>query len=199
MVNVMTNQANTSAWLTSAAVVAVCALLFTVASFWWLNARRGRLTSFEPHTFAAAITREQVRLRLPLVLYNTGAIPIVTQSLRLRFLGEPDSAQPLPWVGSRSQIKPEPDDGYAFPAAFSVAGRTAHQIFVEFGTRSLGFTLEARDYPVRIEVKLGHKKEWQPLLTFSLQAGQITEPGFYITYENIFPSDEHRQRIDSAP
>jgi hypothetical protein len=70
-----------NAWLTSAAVVAGCTLLFTVASFWWLNARRGRLESFEPHTYAAAVTPDKVRIRLPLVLYNTRVIPIVVQNL----------------------------------------------------------------------------------------------------------------------
>ena len=74
---------STAAWLTSATVVAICALAFTIASFWWLNARRGRLKTYEPHTFAAAITPQVVRLRLPLVLYNTGAIPIIVQNLRV--------------------------------------------------------------------------------------------------------------------
>jgi len=59
----MYNYSGTDAWLTSAAVISACALLFTVASFWWLNARRGRLESFEPHTYAAAVNPEQVRIR----------------------------------------------------------------------------------------------------------------------------------------
>jgi hypothetical protein len=94
---VVSSSGSTAAWLTSAAVVAICALIFTVASFWWLNARRGRLKTFEPHTFAAAITPQIVRLRLPLVLYNTGAIPIVVQNLRVSFQSEQNSV-PLPWV-----------------------------------------------------------------------------------------------------
>lgn len=184
-------------WITSAAIVATCALLFTVASFWWLHARRGCLESYQPHTFAAAITPQLVRLRLPLVLYNTGAVPIVVQDLRLRFSGELSSVQPLPWVTSRSQIKPASDEGHAFPAVFSVAGRSAHQIFAEFGAPSLGFTLQARDYPVQIEAKLGHKKEWQPILKFKFQAGRIAEPSAYITYGNapeVSPRSSVRER-----
>jgi hypothetical protein len=48
------------------------------------NARRGNLQSYEPHTFAAAITPQLVRIRLPLVIYNTGTEPIVIQNLRLQ-------------------------------------------------------------------------------------------------------------------
>ncbi|GHB72305.1 hypothetical protein GCM10010377_73630 [Streptomyces viridiviolaceus] len=39
---------NASESLTAASVVSVCALIFTVASFWWLNARQGRLETWEP-------------------------------------------------------------------------------------------------------------------------------------------------------
>ncbi|MCA1603002.1 MAG: hypothetical protein LC776_15665 [Acidobacteria bacterium] len=190
----VSNQSDTDVWLTSAAVVAACALLFTVASFWWLHARRGRLESYEPHTYAAAITQEKVRLRFPLVLYNTGAIPIVVQNLRLRFPGELASAQPLLWIVSWPQIKPDKDDQYSFRAVFSVAGRTVHQMFPEFGASSLGFTLEARDYPAVIEAKLGHKKEWRPLLKFTFRASHIVDPAHYITYDNTPGSLSNEQQ-----
>ena len=101
---------NIDAWLTSAAVIATCALVFTVGSFWWLNARQGRLKSFEPHTFSFGMDQWKVRLRLPLILYNNGAIPIVVQNIRLQFTGESDSVQPLSWVASLSRIKPEKDE-----------------------------------------------------------------------------------------
>lgn len=53
-----------------ALLVAVLALLFTVASFWWLYARRGSLEVGQPGAYAFA---SKVRLRLPLAFYNTGA------------------------------------------------------------------------------------------------------------------------------
>jgi hypothetical protein len=73
-------------------------------------------------------------------------------------------------------------------------------MFAEFGAPSLGFVLEARDYLVRIDAKLGHKKEWQSLLTFPLQAGQIVNPGSFITYENTPGnlSEEQRQKAEIA-
>jgi hypothetical protein len=112
-------------------LIACMALAFTVGSFWWLHTRQGSLKSFEPHTFAAAATPQQSRVRLPLVLYNTGAKPIVVQDMRLRF---PEDQSPiLPWAATRSQLMPVPGDGPALPAVFSILGRTAQQMFVEFG------------------------------------------------------------------
>lgn len=72
--------------LPPAVIVAMCALAFTVLSFWWLNARQGRLKSYAPHTFAAAVTPEKTLVRLPVILFNTGPKPIVVQNLRLAFL-----------------------------------------------------------------------------------------------------------------
>src|SRR6266487_3495961 len=100
--------------------VASLALLFTVGSFWWLNARQGRLKSFEPHSFAACRTPDRLRLRFPLVLYNTGAKPIVVQDMQLSFPEEPRWKLPLPWITTRSQLNPTSDEGYDFLAVFSL-------------------------------------------------------------------------------
>jgi hypothetical protein len=121
-------------WPSASVLIACMALAFAVGSFWWLNARQGRLQSFEPHSFAVGIQQATlvVLLRFPLVLYNTGAKPIVIQNMRLSFPEEPHSVLPLPWRTTRSHIKPTSDDGHAFPVVFSVPSRTAHQMFIEF-------------------------------------------------------------------
>ncbi|SRR6266487_6108771 len=126
--------------------IAFVALVFAVGSFWWLNARQGKLKSFEPHTFAACVTPNTLRLRFPSVLYNTGAKPIVVQDMRLSLRSESRWNVPLPWTTTRSQLMPASDDGHAFPAVFSVPGRTAQQMFTEFGG-SFPYVLPlARDY-----------------------------------------------------
>lgn len=165
-------------------IVGSLALLFTVASFWWLNARQGRLRSFEPHSFAAAVNDAVLLLRFPLVLYNTGPKPIVVQNLRLVFPHEPHSVLPLPWRASRSEIKPHSDDGHALPAVFAVQGRSCREAFVEFGAPMPGFHMEQRDYVVRVEAHLGHKRNWRPLLTFTVRGDRITSPGQFIAYSN---------------
>ncbi|MFE2096981.1 hypothetical protein [Streptomyces sp. NPDC059468] len=193
--------------LPAAAVVAACALVFTVASFWWLNARQGGLKSWEPHSFAAAVTPQLARLRFPLVLYNTGAKAIVVVDLRLSFPDEERSVLLLPWTSTRDRLRPEPEDGMRLPAPFAVAGRKAEQVFIEFGAPFPGFVPEARDYKAVIEVRLGHRRlldrtlrrnrVWQPLLVFTLRAGHIMNPGSYIPYSNR-PGDRTKEDLRKA-
>jgi hypothetical protein len=193
-----TSSAGSGASFASATVVAICALAFTISTFWWLNARRGRLKTFEPHTFAARLTQGDVRLRIPLVLYNTGAVPIIIQDLRLD-ISETHPVS-LPWITVRTSLDSSADQKHDSAAVFSVAGRTTYQIFAEFGAPSLESELEARAYRVRILARFGHKREWQSLLTFPLQIGRIASPDFTTVYRNLpdpLPKDE-RWRLDNA-
>lgn len=163
--------------------IASLALLFTVASFWWLNARRGRLKSSEPQSFAACRTPDKLRLLLPLVIYNSGAAPIIVQDMQLNFPEEPGWNAPIPWTTTRSQLPPSEDD-WTFPAVFSIPGRSAQQMFIEFGGPFPDVTPLARDYQIRIEVKVVHRKRWKHLVTFTLRAAHVTHPERYISYSN---------------
>ncbi|GGR52566.1 hypothetical protein [Streptomyces aurantiogriseus] len=167
---------NATSSLSAASIVSVSALVFTVASFWWINARQGRLESWEPHSFAAIVHSSMVRLRFPLVLHNTGAKPIVVQDFRLSFPDEPASHLPLLWTSSPSRLQPGPDEESELPAGFVVAGREAQQRFIEFEAPFSGLIPEARDYKVRIQVRVGHRKGWRTLLTFTLRTTNIIHP-----------------------
>ena len=100
----------------AALVVALLALVFTVGSFWWLHARRGTLEVAQPHAYAFT---SKVRLRLPLAFHNTGATALVVANLRLRIDNDPDRPE-LPWNTTRSTLRPEPDDGFAYATPFAV-------------------------------------------------------------------------------
>ncbi|MFI9612102.1 hypothetical protein ACIHCM_10570 [Streptomyces sp. NPDC052023] len=191
---------NASSSLSAASLVSVCALVFTVASFWWLNARQGRLQSWEPHSFAALVTHSLARLRLPLVLHNTGAKPIVVQDLRLSFPDESASYLPLLWTSSPSRLEPGPDEGQKLPAGFVVGGREAQQLFIEFEAPFSGFLPEARDYKVEIEVRVGHRKGWRRLLTFILRANNIIYPDRYAVCNNapLEPTKEDERKAEAA-
>ncbi|MFD9097731.1 hypothetical protein [Streptomyces collinus] len=186
--------------LTGAGVVSTCALLFTVASFWWLNARQGRLKAWEPHSYAAIIQTSMARLRLPLVLHNTGPKPIVVQDLILTFPDEPASHLPLLWVSSPSRLQPGPDEEAKLPAGFVVGGREAQQVFLEFEAPFSGFLPEARDYKAQIQVRVGHRKGWRPLLTFTLRAANILDPDHYTVYDNapVELTKQDQKRADAA-
>lgn len=180
--------------------MSVCALIFTVASFWWINARQGHLKSWEPHSFAAIVHCSMARLRLPLVLHNTGAKPIVVQDLRLTFPDEPASHLPLLWISSPSRLQPGPEDEPKLPAGFAVAGREAQQLLVEFEAPFSGFVPEPRDYKVQLQAKVGHRKGWRSLVTFTLRAANIIDPDRYTVYSNapLELTKEDRQKADAA-
>ncbi|MFE2578733.1 hypothetical protein [Streptomyces sp. NPDC059378] len=183
-----------------AGVVSVCALIFTVASFWWINARQGRLKSWEPHSFAAIVHAHIARLRLPLVLHNTGAKPIVVQDLRLTFPDEPASHLPLLWVSSPSRLQPGTEDEPKLPAGFAVAGREAQQLLIEFEAPFSGFSAEPRDYKVQIQARFGHRNGWCTLLTFTLRGANIIDPDQYTVYSNapLELTKEDRRKADAA-
>ncbi|MER6473961.1 hypothetical protein [Streptomyces collinus] len=189
-----------SSSLTGASVVSVCALLFTVASFWWLHARQGRLRAWEPHSFAAIIHGPTARLRLPLILHNTGPKPIVVQNVILTFPDDPASHLPLLWVSSPSRLQPEPDEEAKLPAGFVVPGREAQQLFLEFEAPFSAFLPEARDYKAQIQVRVGHRRGWRPLLTFTLRAANIVHPDRYTVYSNapVGLTKEDQRRADAA-
>ena len=171
--------------LTPALIVSALALVFTVSSFWWIHARQGRLRSYAPQFFAAAATSDLLRLRFPLVLHNTGAKPIVVLDLRLELdLNETPRAVHVPWVTTRSQLKPTSDDNHAFPASFAIQGRQAEQLFIEFGMESKAFTLEQKTYVAKLSARLGHRQRWKTILKFDFRADAIIHPGQYITYTN---------------
>ncbi|UCM89267.1 hypothetical protein [Streptomyces marincola] len=170
-----------NASLPAAAVVAACALVFTVLSFWWLNARQGRLYAYAPHSFAATITEERISILLPLVVFNSGPKPIIVQDMRLVFLR---SGVSLPWHATREKLRVVKGDEVHLPSVFAVNGRTAQQIFVEFGA-AFPLTLpepEAQD--VIIECKMGHRSRWVGVLKFPLLMGNIWSPANYVGYSN---------------
>ncbi|MGW5615141.1 hypothetical protein [Streptomyces sp. NPDC003877] len=175
---------NSAGALPAAAVVAACALLFTIASFWWLNARQGVLKSYTPHSFAAATTSSKTLIRIPLIFFNTGPKPIIVQNLRLTLSGTTEGTVTLPWSTTRDRIRPEKDDDPRLPSVFVVAGRSAVQVFAEFSTPLPNFIPELREYQAAVQCKLGHKKHWGDLLEFPIQLGNMTNPTAYIAYSN---------------
>lgn len=186
------------------------ALLFTAATFWWLNARLGVLKSWEPQTYAMSLSRDYVRVRLPLILYNTGASSIVVLDMRMRFPDEPQALWPLRWSGTSEELMPRSVDDVAAPTGFAVAGRTAEKTVASFSVPSPGFIPEVRDYQVVVEAVLGQRKlwrrvlkrddRWQPFVRFTLRLGPMRYSGSYVGYSNA-PYDlkpEDHQAPDDA-
>jgi len=170
-----------------ASIVSVITLIFTLSSFYWLFARRGKLVSYEPQTYAASITRFNEELGLlicmPLVLEATGARSIVILDLRITFPNDPKLEKPLVWVTSRPRLQPLAGDQPTLPAVFPIPSRQAVQYFIEFGGPFPEFHEDKRDFHVQIEAKVGHDKKWHRLNDFPLRIGRV-QGNQYLTYTN---------------
>ena len=105
--------------------IPVIALAFTIGSFWWIYARRGRLKATAPKTYASFIAH-QIGVRLPIVFHNTGARAIAVTDLRLVI----DDDAELEWENTRKTLMRM--RGTAGPNAFMEnelnGGRTRHRI-----------------------------------------------------------------------
>jgi hypothetical protein len=84
--------------------LSLLALSFSIFSFWWLNARQGKLLVIGPQYVFGRYSSGTLAIEIPLVLRNTGPRAIVLSGLRLRF---PSSdREDLVWVGfSENPIK----------------------------------------------------------------------------------------------
>ncbi len=162
--------------------LSVGALVFTVASFWWIYLRRGPLKVTTPDTYASAVTESQLRLRFPLVIFNTGAATVVVENLRLVVEG-----QELEWITLRRSLRPTSKDVLDFAAPFTIEGRKARELFAEFGEAAPSWRPDLGcSYPMRIERKVG--AQWKPLLEFDWWAPQ-NDLEAYTAHRNTPPEE----------
>jgi hypothetical protein len=146
----------------AALAISGLALAFTILSFWWLHAREGSLTAARPRTYAFA---DRVRLRLPLAFFNTGAKALIVTDLQLRS-GEERPAEPLRWMTTRSKLRPESEDGFAYATPFSIQGRATREMIAEFG-HDLGWSPDpASRHRVRLQAKVHPSDEWKDTAAF---------------------------------
>lgn len=142
-------------------IIPVLALIFTVTAFWWVFMRPGRLSVSPPATYATP-PGPTLRLRLPLVLVNRGAMPYVVADLRLVVNG----VHAFHWSSVRSKVSPAIDDFVDAAAPFCVKGRDARQVFVEFGQVPPEWRPQpGGSYPVRVEAK-NQAGRWRRLVEF---------------------------------
>jgi hypothetical protein len=172
------------AWITPSVFIAVLALLFTTASFWWIQVRRGRVIIYPPSTYAGSFTPHKLVLILPLVLYNTGPAPVVVLGLRMTISRKARDEAPtepvLPatiyWHATPSRLY-NPDDGEgsrAFASPFAVEGRKAVERFVEFQQSPAGTTLEHGPYDVITEIRTAHRRGWRRAVGFQLHTQLVS-------------------------
>jgi hypothetical protein len=167
------------------------ALAFTISSFWWLHARTGSLEAAAPRSYAFA---DKVRLRLPLVFFNTGAKALIVTDLRL-LVDDPDR-EPLGWITTRSKLRPERQDGFAFATPFAVPGRGTKEVIAEFGV-DRGWSPEpSRRHRIHLQARVHPSEVWMDIVAFDWWTPPSRETmSRYITYASAAtqPGD-----VDSA-
>lgn len=144
----------------AALAISILALLFTLGSFWWLNARRGSLQAATPQSYAFV---DGFRLRLPLALFNSGAVPLLVTDLRIRIA----EVGHFPWQTTRATLRPSSDDEHAFGTPFSVHGRSTKELIAEFGENNKWLPEPGAAHRIHLEAKVHPSESWNEVLIFT--------------------------------
>jgi hypothetical protein len=162
----------------AATAISLIALIFTIAAFWWLHARRGSLIAAAPRVYAFS---DAVRLRLPLVFYNSGARALIVGDLRVVVEDEP-LGKPLRWVTTRRTLRPTSDDGHTFATPFAVEGRTAREAIAEFEGDWAPVATDS--YGLRVQAQVHPSEDWQDVVAFRWWAPPLDLMKQYIAHRN---------------
>lgn len=159
--------------------IAFLALVFTASSFWWLHARKGRLVGYAPSSFTANVTADSLTLRIPVVLYNSGARGRVVRELRL-VLTNSESEYVLRWNDFRTSLRAtdanKAPDFADFASGFPVPGRQAERRFVSFiGKATAPWPLEPVDYQSMLQARIDQSDEWSVVSSFTLHLWHVTD------------------------
>jgi hypothetical protein len=168
------------AWITPPVVIAVCALLFTVASFWWIQTRRGRLRLYTGHVLSGALINKAI-VYIPLVFHNPAPATLTVADLRLTVQGGSNGPEDvdrlaLPgklfWIASHDAVYPESGKHRQYAMPFAVEGRKAVGRVIEFQWEGRRSELKHGPYTATVEglvlpQRFG-RRQWRPLLTFTL-------------------------------
>lgn len=178
--------------MTPAVIVATLALLFTVASFWWLHARTGRVRASDTTAYAGYLASDHVTLRIPVLLYNSGARTRVVDELRLV---SPTWAAPEgEWQTVTATLKPAGDDS-DFAAPYAIDGRKTSSKFMTFTFDFSGHLPEPKSTIMSLEARLDGTTKWRTLRHITLHLGHMHSPERYLTYRNtpdLCPHDEEQ-------
>ena len=157
------------------------ALMFTVGSFYWLQARKGRLRTAPVTTFSARLTNTSGGIRIPVTIYNSGARPRIISGVRLRLKGESNLVFVCHTL--RKTLDATPSDTEDFFHPYAIPGRSVVTKYPHFAVQ--GFAKHLSDAPIRLdlEVLTDSDVKWRVLSTVELHT-EIVHSLAYVTYSN---------------
>ncbi|MFE9913623.1 hypothetical protein ACFYPG_00585 [Micromonospora sp. NPDC005553] len=172
----------TNAWITPPVVISVAALIFTLASFWWIQVRRGRLSVETGPVFSGAITSNKIVLNVPLVFHNPAPASLVVTDIKLHLSGGAGDAnspdrKALPkrmfWIAFHASVYPESDKHRQFAMPFAVEGRKSVERVIEFQWDNPETQLEDGPYTATVEVLVlpqrRRRRRWRAMCTYQLR------------------------------
>ena len=170
----------------TAIIISISALGFTVFSFWWMNWRRGKIRlGSNLRSYAACASPNRLLIELPLIFFNTGAVPLVVENLRLYF---PKITEENKYLFFNAVVaKLGTDENRCFAKPFSIHAGDVLEVICEFQNTSTSFKFEESDYEFEIHALLGHKEEWGTLkkYTINVRGNDLnTLNGRLITHDN---------------
>lgn len=195
--------------MTLAAILISCsALAFSIGSFYWLQARKGRLRLLPVVTFSASASKGGFRLRLPITIYNSGARPRVIRALRLRLRGTTADLF-LECHNFRKTIDGNERDFEDAAAPYVIPGRDVVTKFAHFHAETVRVLLgsEGKACQFELEALVDYKPNWVSLGALEVHT-QIIYTGSFISYSNnagVWPKDllslaaAHRDSLEPLP
>lgn len=163
-------------------LVALCALLFTVGSFYWLQARKGRLKLYPVMTFGGRVTEENFALRVPIIIYNSGARPRVITAIRLRWQGDGNFLFECHTFRKALQAKRDDTEDYAHP--YVISGRSVVTKYAHFVGDGFGEHLSDKPSTFDVEVILDDSMQWTVLGLVQIHTEIMYSTTYDIVYSN---------------
>lgn len=180
-------------------VVSALALAFTVLSFWYMNWRRGKLHIGNIQHFGAGKALEGnedkknvVVIKLPLILFNTGARPLVVESLRL-VSNSIDSLSLLSFERVDDQItmtshQQQITSDYFFIPVLIKPNEVVKSNFV-FEARNSAFGFSKSKYSFNLEAQVSGRRGWRKVKGIELDFTKVTDIELFNLNEffSVFP------------
>ncbi|WP_306546363.1 hypothetical protein [Desulfobulbus sp.] len=153
----------------TALMISSFALSFTIFSFWWMNWRKGSLLVSSVRTYAAGKLGNKLFVRLPLIFFNPGALPVLVENLRLTFLNIDNTRSFLFFNATVEKLKPDEKIKNDLATPFAVHKGQALLQICEFVQMPSSFKFELKNYDFILEAQVGGETDWKEIKTFQLK------------------------------
>lgn len=131
-----------------------------------MNWRKGRLKVSLVKHFVIHNSEKKLYIELPLVFFNTGAMPVIVESLRLFLVDKNGSNKKLHFNAIRKELGE--NDGRYFATPFSINKGESKKIVCEFQKNPSEIILNDSSYSLILEAKQYKNSKWKKVKTLTI-------------------------------